>query len=131
MLYFIVGVIRLIMAVKNIFAKSFLPFHKKSSNIPWNIIEDPLKIVILSLMRLSGFGFLIIFVLLIIFTGINFYTQNNIYKYAIPVIALIYCVGLFLNNYVLYKKTKANAQWKGSIWTIAILIVGILLSIFN
>jgi hypothetical protein len=119
------------MALKSIFAGSFLPFHEKAANKPWNEIEEPLKNVILSLLRLGGLGFLIISILLIVCTGINFFVQSDIYKYAIPIVALIYCTGLSVNNYVLFKNTKTNTPWKGSLYAALIILAGLILSIFN
>jgi preprotein translocase subunit Sss1 len=119
------------MAFKSIFASSYLPFHKKAANKPWDEIEESLKYVILSLIRLGGLGFLIISILLIVCTGINFFVQGDIYKYAISGIALIYCAGLSANNYLLYKNTKVNTPWKGPLYAICLIQAGIILSIFN
>jgi len=130
-LYLIVGVISLIMASKSIFAESYLPFHKNAANKSWNEIEEPLKNVILSLLRLGGLGFLIVSILLIVCTGLNYFVQSNIYKYTIPVIALIFCTGLFFNNYSLYKKTKSNTPWKGSLYAAILILSGIIISIFS
>lgn len=130
-LYFIVGIICLVMAGKCFFSNKFLPFHEKAAAKPWNEIEDPLKLVILSFLRLGGLGFLIISILLMVCPMVNYFMQNIFYKYSIPVIALIYCIGLFVNNYVLYKKTKAATPWKGSLYVMFAIIVGIITSIFN
>jgi hypothetical protein len=117
------------MAIKSIFAKSYLPFHENAAKKPWNEVEWSLKAVILSLLRLGGLGFLTISILLIVCTGINYFNQNNIYKYVIPFIALVFCTGLFFNNYLLYKSTKSKTPWKGSLYAIIIILTGIILSI--
>jgi hypothetical protein len=129
-LYSIVGLISMLMAVKSIFADRYLPFHEKAADRQWDEIERPLKIVILSLLRLGGLGFLVISILLIAGSIINFYIQNDIYKYVIPVIALIYCTGLFINNYLLFKETNTRTPWKGSLYAVFIIITGIIISIF-
>ncbi len=130
-LYFIVGVISLVMAIKSLFSNTYLPFQEKAAGKPWDEIENPLKLVILSLMRLSGLGFLILSILLIIFPIVNYFIPDLIYKYSIPVIAIIYCTGLFINNFILYKNTKADTPWKGSLYAVLIIIAGIIISIFN
>ncbi|MGD0710444.1 MAG: hypothetical protein ABR968_04625 [Bacteroidales bacterium] len=130
-LYIIVGVISLLMAYKNLFAVKFLPFHQKASGRQWNEIEYPLKLVIISLIRLAGLGFLVIAILLLVFPVVNYFEPNTFYKYTIPVIALIYCSGLFIINYVLYSKTKAKTPWKGSLYAMFIIILGIIISIFS
>ncbi len=129
-LYLIIGLISLVMAYKNLFSDKFLPFHEKAVDKPWNKIENPLKLVILSFMRLTGLGFLILSILLIVCPIVNFFNPNTFYKFAIPAIALIFCTGLFINNFLLYKKTKADTPWKGSLYAIFIIITGIIISMF-
>jgi hypothetical protein len=130
-LYFFVGMISLVMAFKSVFANKYLSFHEQAAAKPWNEIDDRLKLVILFLLRLGGLGFLIIAILLLVFPVVTFFVPNKFVQYSIPVIALIFCTGLFVNNYVLHKKTKADAPWKGSLYAIGILMVGIIISIFN
>ncbi len=130
-LYLFVGVISLVMAFKSLFSTKFLPFHEKAAGTLWDEIENPLKLVILSLLRLAGMGFLILSVLLLVCPLVNHFNPNTSYKYLIPVIALIFCMGLFANNYYLHKKTKSDTPWKGSLYAMFVIIAGIIISIFN
>jgi len=130
-LFMFVGIISMVMAVKNLFSTKFLPFHEKAANKRWDDIDNPLKHVILSLIRLSGLGFLIIAILLLAFPIISYFIPNNFYKYSIPIVALIYCTGLFVINYSLYKKTEADTPWKGSLYAMLAIIAGIIISILN
>ena len=130
-LYIIVGAISMLMAYKNLFAVKFLPFHETAAGKKWNEIENPLKLVILTLLRISGLGFLIIAILLLVFPVVNYFNPDSFIKYSIPVVALIYCCGLLIVNYALYSKTKAKTPWKGSLYAILIIILGIIISIFN
>ena len=127
----IVGAISMVMAVKSLFSTKFLSFQEKAANKPWDEIDNPLKHVILTLMRLTGLGFLVISILLMVLPIINYSTPNDFYKYSIPLIALIYCTGLFVINYSMYKKTKADTPWKGSLYAILAVITGIIISILN
>jgi hypothetical protein len=86
-LYAIVGVVSLAMAMKNLFSTKLLPFQEEAANKKWDEIDNTLKLVILTLLRLAGLGFLIIAILLLIFPVINFFIPNSFYKYSIPVIA--------------------------------------------
>ena len=122
LLYMIIGVISMVMAFKNLFSARFLPFHEKAANKQWDEIDTSLKLVILSLLRLSGLGFLIISILLLVFPIINYFNPIIFYIYSIPVIALIYSTGLFGINYLLYRKTNAETPWKGSLYAAMILI---------
>ena len=130
-LFMFVGVISMVMAFKNMFSKKFLPFHEKAVNRPWDEIDNPLKTVILTLLRLIGMGFLTISILLLIFPIMNYFNPNKFYKYSIPVVALIFCTGLFAINYSLYKKTKADTPWKGSLYAMITLIAGIIITFLN
>ena len=131
LLYLSIGVISMVMAFKNLFSTRFLLFHEKAANKQWDEIDTSLKLVILSLLRLSGLGFLIISILLLAFPIINYFVPNILYKYSIPIIALIYCTGLFIINFLLYRRTKEDTPWKGSLYAAMILIVGIIISILN
>jgi hypothetical protein len=130
-LYIIVGIISMVMAFKNFFSTRFLPFHEKAANKQWDEIDASLKLVILSLLRLSGLGFLIISILLLVFPIINYFVPNIFYKYSIPIISLIYGTGLFIINFHLYRRTKEDTPWKGSLYAAMTLIVGIIISILN
>jgi hypothetical protein len=131
LLYAFVGVISMVMAIKNLFSTRFLPFHEKAANKPWNEIDNSLKQIILSLLRLIGLGFLIISILLLAFPIINYFIPNEFYKYSIPFVAFIYCTGLFIFNYSLYKRTKADTPWKGSLYAMFAIITGMIISILN
>jgi len=129
LLYIIVGMISMVMAYKNLFSDKFLPFHEKAANKKWEEIDSSLKLVILTFMRLTGLGFLIVSILLLVFPIVNYFVQNKFYEYFIPVLALIFCFGLFLINYSLYRKTEANTPWKGSLYAVFVIIMGIIISI--
>jgi hypothetical protein len=129
-LYMFVGIISMLMAVKNLFSTKFLPFQEKATNKNWDEIDNPLKTVILTLLRLAGLGFLIISILLLVFPIINYFIPNNFYKYSIPVVALIFCTGLFVINYLLYRKTRAETPWKGSLYAMGAIIASIIISVF-
>jgi hypothetical protein len=129
LLYFFVGLISMIMAYKNLFSDRLLPFHEKAANKKWEEIDSSLKLVILTFMRITGLGFLIVSILLLVFPIVNYFVQNKFYEYFIPVLALIFCFGLFLINFTLYRKTKANTPWKGSLYAVFAIIAGIIISI--
>lgn len=130
-LYMSVGVVSLVMAFKSLFATKYLPFQEKAANKPWEEIGSGLQLVILSLLRLSGLGFLVIAVLLITFPVINYLIPGRFYKYSIPVTALIFCTGLFVNNYLLHKKTGSDTPWKGSLYAAFAILAGIIIAIFS
>jgi uncharacterized membrane-anchored protein len=127
----IVGVISMVMAVKNLFSTKFLPFHEKAANKQWDEIDKAMKNLILVYLRLIGLGFLIISILLLVFPIINYFIPNDFYKYSIPIVALIFCTGLFVINYLLYKKSRTDTPWKGSIYSMIAILVGIIISILN
>jgi sensor histidine kinase YesM len=130
-LYFFIGIISFMMALKSVFSKKYLPFHEAAAGKPWNEIDQPLQFVILSILRLGGLGFLVMSILLIGCSLAGIFTPNIFSAFIIPVIALIYCTGLFANNYYLYKKTRADAPWKGSLYAMFAVIAGIVITIVN
>jgi hypothetical protein len=127
-LYMIVGVISLTMAYKNIFANRIIPFQEQAAGKSWNDIEKGVQFVIITLMKVSGLGFFVVALLLMIFPVVNYFDNNSFVQYAIPVISLLYCFGLFLFNYHLYIQTKVNTPWKRSLYAAIIISVGLILS---
>ena len=130
-IYGTVGVISLIMAFKNMFAISYLPFQEEAASLAWVKIDYRLRSVILGLLRISGLGFLVTAMLLLFFPIANYFVQNDFIKYSIPVISFIFCTGLCLVNYKLYKQTNSKTPWKGSLFAMIALIVGLILSVLQ
>jgi hypothetical protein len=128
-IYCIVGAISLIMAYKNLSLKKFILFHEKAAAIPWDNIDKSLQSVILALMRVSGLGFLVVALLLLVFPIVNYFIQDEFIKYSIPIISFIFCFGLFFVNYFLHKQTKSATPWLGSLFAMFIIIGGMILSI--
>jgi hypothetical protein len=128
-LYFSVGIISAMMAVKNLSSGRLLPFQEKAAGKSWEEVEPAIKPVLLALLRVSGLGFLVVAILLLLFPIVNYFSPGSLVKYAVPCIALLYCSGLFLTNYQLYKKTGAKTPWKGSLYAICIIITGLILSL--
>ncbi len=127
-LYMIVGVISMTMAYKNIFAKRIIPFQEQAAGKSWNDIEKGVQFVIIALMKVSGLGFFVVALLLMIFPVVNYFDNNSFVQYAIPTISILYCFGLFLFNYHLYIRTKVNTPWKRSLYAAIIISVGLILS---
>jgi hypothetical protein len=125
-----VAVISLIMALKSLSLKRFLVFQEKAAAISWENLDEPLQFVILSLMRVSGLGFLVIALLLLIFPAANYFIQSEFIKYSIPVVALIFCFGLFSINYFLHKQTNSETPWRGSLIAVIGISLGTVVSFF-
>ena len=130
-IYGFVGVISLIMATKSLFAKKYLVFHEKAASIEWTQIDKRLQYVILALLKISGLGFLVTALLLLIFPIVNYFVQDEFIRYSIPVLAFIFCSGLFIINFSLYKQSKSMTPWKGSLFALIAIITGIILSVLQ
>lgn len=127
-LYIVVGLVSLIMAYKSIFSNGFLPFHEKAAEKSWDTVEPGLQFIILALMRVSGLGFLVVALQLLIFPLVNISRNDPWLGYGIPVISLVFCLGLFLINYQLAIKSRSKTPWKGSLYAGAFVAIGILIS---
>ncbi|HMD68193.1 MAG TPA: hypothetical protein VKF42_04880 [Chitinivibrionales bacterium] len=130
-LYFVVGLISLVMAFKSLFARKFLPFHESAAKKSWNDLDKPLQSVVITLLRISGLGFLVVGLVLIVFPIVNIYLHDIFAAFAIPGAALVYCIGLFRANFNLYKQTGTETPWKGSLAAAGALVIGIILSILS
>lgn len=127
-IYVFVGMVSALMAFKSLSSRRFLAFHEKASATSWDSIDKYLQSVILALMRISGLGFLVTALLLMIFPVINYFKQDEFVKYLIPGISLVFCTGLFLINYRLYKQTKSDTPWRGSLFAMTCIVAGIIIS---
>jgi hypothetical protein len=129
LLYIFVGLISLFMASKGLLSKKYLPFHQEAAGKDWEQLDQRLQWVFLMLLRTTGLGFLVTGSLLVIFAVMGYFMPNPFSKYVVPGISFIYCFGLFLFSYDLYRKTKANTPWKKSLFAITILIAAFLFSL--
>lgn len=128
-LYMIVGLISLVMAYKSAFSMGFLPFQEKAVGRSWDEVEPGLQRIILALMRVSGLGFFVVALQLLIFPTVNFFLHDPWLEYGIPGIALVFCLGLFWVNYQLAVNARSNTPWKGSLYAAAFIAIGILISL--
>ena len=129
LIYVIVGFICLLMAIKSMFSKKYLPFHEEAAGLPWESINKPLQNVILAILKISGLGFLIVFLLLVVFPLVNYFEHNTFIKYATPLISSIYCFGLFIFNFILFKQTKAKTPWMGSLIALFLILISFAISL--
>lgn len=130
-LFFVVGVICLSMAYSTMFAKQYLPFHEQGAGMKWEEHSPNLQATILTLVNLSGLGFLIVGLMLLVLPILNSFDHSLVLTVSIPILALVFCAGLLFFNYNLHKKTKADTPWKGTIAAILIIIVAFGLSLFK
>ena len=127
-LYFIVGVISLVMAQKSIFSKGFISFHEESAGTSLEKLDQKVQNVIRALMKTTGLGFLVVGLLLVVLPVMNYFKSDLIIGSGIPFICGIYCFGLFLVNYQLHKKSGVKTPWRGALIAVLILAVGITIS---
>jgi hypothetical protein len=128
-LYCLVGLICFVMAYTTLTAKKFLPFHEEAAKKKWEELESGIQETILTLIHLSGLGFLIVGLILTTITIISHFHPDIVLIVFVPSLSLIFCFGLFLFNFQLYKRTKANTPWQSSLIAIGIIIIGFGLSL--
>jgi hypothetical protein len=126
-LYTLVGAVSFLMAYKNLFAKAFLPFHEQASGTEWKDVDPSLQKLILFIMRISGMGFLTVALLVVVTVAFTF-IESGWWMVFLPFIALVFCTGLFVFNYDLFRKTGAKTPWQGSLFAILALIAAAICS---
>jgi 4-amino-4-deoxy-L-arabinose transferase-like glycosyltransferase len=130
-LYLFIGIVALLMAYKSFFSSRFLPFHEQAAGKSWESIDQGVQIVIRTLMKVSGLGFLTVALFLIIFSIVSFFSQYSLVQCLLPGIALLFCLGLFVVNHQLAVQTKAKTPWKGSLTAAVFIGIGIILSLMK
>ena len=130
-LFFVVGLICFTMAYKNLFGARFLPFHEQASGSRWEDLKTGVQDTILTLLQVSGLGFLVVALLLAVVPVIGYFRHDIVLVILVPAIAIIFCFGLFLFNYRLYRKTKADTPWQASLLALAIVAFSMVLSLLS
>ncbi len=128
-LYLSVGIISFKMAISNLFASEYLGFHKNVTKKTWTDIDQSMQYVVIFLMRLTGLGFLMTSILLTVFPIVNYFTPSFIGTYLTPLVALVFCFGLFVSNYSLHKKAAASTPWQASLIASGMILASLLLSV--
>ena len=124
-LYLVVAAICLVMARKSLLAKRMIPFHEAAAGRPWEEMEERLKYVLLTLTRTTGLGFLSVGLLLLAAAAAALKHPGIFLKYGAPVIALLYCLGMFWCTYRLYQATRTPTPWKGSLAAASLLMAAV------
>jgi phosphoglycerol transferase MdoB-like AlkP superfamily enzyme len=62
---------------------------------------------------------------------LNSFKHDLVLAFSVPVLALVFCIGLFYFNYRLYKKTKADTPWKGAIAATLFIAIAFVLSLIG
>ena len=128
-LYVFVAIISLVMALKSLRADAFLSFHEAAAGQPWDTIGNGLRAVIITLLRLTGLGFLVAGLGLLVAA-----VANNIHgglgvTLAPAALSLLFCLGLTVFNRRLQTRTGAPTPWRGSLYAAAAVAVALVLSI--
>ena len=117
------------MAQKSLRARKFLPFHEAAAGEPWDAIDNGIQAVIMTLLRLSGLRFLIVGLQLLVVSVVSNWDQDLVVTLALPLLSLLFCVGLCVINYQLHSRTSAQTPWKGSLYVAIVIAVALALSI--
>lgn len=128
-IYLIVGLISLKMAWKNMSSKRLISFNEKISNTPWDEVDENLRRVILSMMKIIGVGFLIVGMMLFMEPIVLYFTSSLYMRSILPILSITFSFGLLFINYNLQQKTDRNTPWKLSLVSVIMLITGLILSI--
>ena len=126
-----VALITLSVGIRFLTAKEYFSYHKSIIGKEWNEIDESIRTVFLAVFKMTASGIIVISCLLLYSAvkGIFINESGLIDKIAIPSLCLLFWVGSFLTTFNVYRKTKSNTPWKGSMLCIILLFVSIIFSI--
>jgi hypothetical protein len=124
-----VAIVSLAMAFEGLAASRFLPFHANASGLKWESLDTRVQMVIMSLIRINGFAFLIVSLLIVMGIGATYWLGNDVLQIASSVAALAFSLGLWLSNYRLERGTGARTPWRGSIIAASALGIALVLAL--
>jgi len=125
----LVAIISLVMALKSLRAREFLSFQQAAAGQPWGELGAGLRAVVLSLLRLSGLGFLLVALQLGVVAVAGNFGQGLVVTLALPLLAVVFCAGLCAINFRLHKRTGAETPWRGSLYAAIAVTVGLVVSL--
>jgi len=128
-LYAFVSIISLVMALKALRARKLLPFQEAAAAQPWHELSAGLQAVILSLLRLSGLGFLIVALQLGVGAVAGNFHRDHAVMFTLPLLSLLFCAGLCAVNLRLHRQTGARTPWKGALYAAVAIAIGLVVSI--
>ena len=130
-LYACVAIISVFMASKALGARKLLPFQQVAAGKPWDEIDAGLQTVVISLLRLSGLGFLVVGAQMCMVAVAGIFQRDLVVSVVLPVLSLAFCAGLCLVNLRLHRQTGAKTPWKGSLYAAIAVAIGLVLSIIG
>ena len=130
-LYACVAIISVFMASKALGARKLLPFQQVAAGKPWDEIDAGLQAVVMSLLRLSGLGFLVVGAQLGLVAITGIVHRAPFVTVALPVLSLAFCAGLCLVNLRLHRQTGVKTPWKGSLYAAIAVAAGLVLSVID
>jgi hypothetical protein len=128
-IYLVVALVSVVMARQCFLAKKLLPFQEDAARMQWDKVEEPLRPVIVSLLQLSGLGFLVSAFLLFTTIAVLFRSATHFERCVGPAASLVFSVGLISINLSLHRATKAPTPWKAAFAASILLVAGILVSV--
>jgi hypothetical protein len=128
-LYVFVGIVSLVMAAETLRAGTFLSFHEAAAGQPWDSIGAGLQAVIVTLLRLSGMGFLVAGLGLLAAAVANNVRGGLGITLSLSSLSLLFCLGLTVINRRLQGRTGAPTPWRGSLYAAIAVAIGLVLSI--
>jgi hypothetical protein len=128
-LYLAVGAVSLLMAWKSIVAQRFLPFHEAAAGKEWKDVDPRLQAVYIAILGISGCGFLVVGLMLVLTPVIAFHSRDTFVRLAMPMLAILYSVGLALANFRLHVTTGARTPWRGSLYAAAVVALAAAVSL--
>jgi hypothetical protein len=128
-LYVLVAIVSLVMAEKSLRASAFLSFQEAAAGQSWDTVGTGLQAVIITLLRLSGLGFLIVGLGLLIAAVANNVHGGLGVTLALASLSLLFCLGLAVFNRRLQAQTGGPTPWRGSLYAAIAVAIALVLSI--
>jgi hypothetical protein len=126
---FLIGIVFWIMALKSIFATSVEEFYEKILGQKTTDLPSSIKYVILSLYKLSGFGFIFPAIALTFFPLIFYFHAPRYVIYSLLCVPYVSFLGIFISHLYLAKKVEEKTHFKQTITLIVIYTILIILLI--
>jgi hypothetical protein len=130
-LYAFVAMISLVMALKSLRSREFLPFHEAAAQRPWTELGSGLQAVILALLRLTGLGFLVVALQLGVVAVAAWFSPGLVLTLTLPLLSLVFCSGLCAVNFRLHRLTGAQTPWQAALYATVAIVAALVVSLLS
>lgn len=128
-LYLIISISSIIGGLTYLLSSKVMPYHEEIIGKKWEILDRPLQILLLGLMKGLGSGLIGTGVIILVLLLYAFRRGEKWARFTLPFVSLILYTTLFYVTFNAKLNTNASTPWYLNLLSIVLIIVAFILSL--